>query len=55
MTSWSGAPAAHASFEVELSASDEWSHHKKRLFFIAAALASWAAVLVPTYALARLF
>jgi len=53
--SWSGAPTAYASFEVELSASDEWSHHKKRLFFIGAALATWAALLVPIYVLARLF
>jgi hypothetical protein len=48
-------PTTFSSFEVELSAADEWSHQTKRLFLVAASLASWTLVLVPIYALLRLF
>ncbi len=55
MMFWPATPTTFSSFEVALCAADEWSHHKKRLFFVAASLASWALVLVPIYALVRLF
>lgn len=50
-----GARDGFSSFEAQPCVSDEWTHHKKRLVFVASSLVLWAALIVPIYALVRLF